>query len=189
MATRGWWLPNPCVPRGCRTTLLQRSLPWHFIPRIQWATAQSPFMDAYAKYLSRRVSDTCISLHSTICTFKYLIGLDICFCRRLTATGCECGYLTLTKVATCPEKILASWVVQLSGPVTCGQFFSLTNDILWQGDSKGKIHTSFWRSKPFSSILLLKTDASVLQRIQTFIFLWAVQLNHLKYLCEYFHFS
>jgi len=46
-------------------------------------------------------------------------------------------------VATCPEKILASWVVQLSGPVTCGQFFSLTNDILWQGDSKGKIHTSF----------------------------------------------
>lgn len=49
----------------------------------------------------------------------------------MCAIGCECGYLKVarTSIGASDPEVMASWELQVQGPISCLRFFSLPNDM------------------------------------------------------------
>ncbi|KAE8740265.1 hypothetical protein FOCC_FOCC014226 [Frankliniella occidentalis] len=61
---------------------------------------------------------------------------------RMSASGCECGYLRVTQCTFdgTLSKITASWELQLQGPISCVRFFSLPTEMHWQATENNIDH-------------------------------------------------
>ncbi|KAK3909313.1 KICSTOR complex protein kaptin [Frankliniella fusca] len=64
---------------------------------------------------------------------------------RMSATGCECGYLKMTQCTFdgSQSDITASWELQLQGPISCVRFFSLPTEMHWQPTINNIDHLQF----------------------------------------------